>query len=56
MLLEVHNMDIHICCFLAGIYVYVQTYFQIFKSLNDFYARARQIMPVTKRPAALRRS
>ena len=54
MLLEVHNMDIH--GFLAGIYVCVQTCFQKFKSSNVFYARARQMMPVAKRPAALRRS
>ena len=55
-MLEVHNMDIYICCFLAGIYVCEQTYFQKFKSLNDLYVRARQIMPVTERPVALRRS
>ena len=64
MLLEVHNMDIQLCCFLAGIYVCVHlfgcqnksTCFQKFKSSNVFYARARQMMPVAKRPAALRRS
>ena len=65
MLLEVHNMDIQLCCFLAEIY-YVcvhlfgcqnkSTCFQKFKSSNVFYARARQMMPVAKRQAALRRS
>ena len=30
--------------------------FQKFKSSNAFYARARQMMLVTKRPAALHRS
>ena len=64
MLFEVHNMDIQLCCFLAGIYVCVHlfgcqnksTCFQKFKPSNVFYARARQMMPVVKRPAALRRS
>ena len=63
-LLEVHNMDIQLCCFLAGIYVCVHlfgcqnksTCFQKLKSSNVFYAGARQMMPVAKRPAALRRS
>ena len=52
MLLEVHNMDIQLCCFLAGIYVGVHlfgsqnisTCFQKFKSSNVFYARVRQMM------------
>ena len=64
MLLEVHNMDIQLCFFLAGIYVCVHlfgcqnksTCFQKFKSSNVFYAHARQMMPVAKRLAALRRS
>ena len=50
--------------YIAGIYVCVHlfgcqnksTCFQKFKSSNVFYARARQMMPVAKRPAALRRS
>ena len=49
---------IQLCCFLAGIYVCVHlfgcqnksTCFQKFKSSNVFYARARQMMPVAKRP------
>ena len=49
MLLEVHNMDIQLCCFLAGIYVCVHLFgCQKFKSSNVFYARARQMMPVAK--------
>ena len=47
-----HNMDIQLCCFLAGIYVCVHlfgcqnksTCFHKFKSSNVFYARARQMM------------
>ena len=43
-----HNMDIQLCCFLAGIYVCVHlfgcqnksTCFQKFKSSNVFYVRA----------------
>ena len=70
MLLEVqwekllHNMDIQLCCFLAGIYICVHlfgcqnksTCFQKLKSSNVFYAHVRQMMLVAKRPAALRRS
>ena len=64
MLLEVYNMDIQLCCFIAGIYVCVHlfgcqnksTCFQKFKSSNVFYVHAWQMMPVMKRPAALRRS
>ena len=60
----IHNMDIQLCCFLAGIYVCVHlfgcpnksTCFQKFKSSNVSYAGAWQMMPVAKRPAALRRS
>ena len=60
-----HNMDIQLCCFLAGIYVYNYVcinwlpekinVFQKFKSSNAFYARAQQMMLVTKRPVALHR-
>ena len=54
MLLEVHNMDIQLCCFLARIYVCVHLFgchnksmsFQKLNSSNVFYARARQMMPV----------
>ena len=54
-----HNMDIQLCFFLVGIYVCVHlfgcqtksTYFQKFKSSNVFYAHARQMILVTKRPA-----
>ena len=49
-----HNMDIQLCCFLAGIYVCMHlfgcqnksTCFQKLKSSNVFYARAWQMMPV----------
>ena len=59
-----HNMDIQLCCFLAGIYICVHLFgcqnkskcFQKFKSSNVFYARERQMMPVAMRTAALRRS
>ena len=57
-------LDIQLCCFLARIYVCVHlfgcqnksTCFQILVSSNIFYARARKMMPVALRPAALRRS
>ena len=57
-------LDIQFCCFIARIYVCVHffvcqnksTCFQKSKSSNVFYARARQMMPIAKRPAALRRS
>ena len=57
-LLEVHDMDIQLCCFQAGIYVCVHlfgyqnksTCFQKFKSSNIFW------LPVASRPAALRRN
>ena len=53
-----HNMDIQLCWFLAGIYVCVHlfdcqnksTCFQIFKSSNVFYARARQMTEATDGP------
>ena len=53
-------LDIQPYCFLAGIYVCVHffgcqkksTSFQKLKSSNVFYVRARQMMPVAKRPAA----
>ena len=52
MLLEVHNMDIQLCCFLAAIYVCVHLFgcqnksacFQKFKPSNVFYAHARIIV------------
>ena len=65
MLLEVqweNCYTIWLCCFLAGIYACMRlfgchnksTCFQKFKSSNVFYARARQMMPVAKRPAGQR--
>ena len=56
------NMDIQLCCFLAGIYMYVciclvaRINQRVFRnsSLNVFYARARQMMPVAKQLTALR--